>query len=185
MPTPPSTAPRAPATTGAQDYATRLARFDDLSATVLDASGKVGDAQRAQAYQALQTMSAGGQLAGARRQVALDDHLPGARRFLGESFTHFRHSWSMRKRARGTPSTVSTFRRTGSPVLRALPARLQSALEQMGARVQVRGLGVLGDTTAGGLARVDRVPAETRVCVVALGGNDLLQGVDPDRKSVV
>ena len=64
---------------------------------------------------------------------------------------------------------------------RALPARLQSALEQMGARVQVRGLGVLGDTTAGGLARVDRVPAETRVCVVALGGNDLLQGVDPSR----
>jgi len=62
-----------------------------------------------------------------------------------------------------------------------LPARLQSALEQMGARVQVRGLGVLGDTTAGGLARVDRVPAETRVCVVALGGNDLLQGVDPSR----
>jgi acyl-CoA thioesterase-1 len=64
---------------------------------------------------------------------------------------------------------------------RALPARLQSALEQMGARVQVRGLGVLGDTTAGGLARVDRVPVETRVCVVALGGNDLLQGVDPAR----
>lgn len=64
---------------------------------------------------------------------------------------------------------------------RALPARLQSALERMGARVQVRGLGVLGDTTGGGLARVERVPAETRVCVVALGGNDLLQGVDPSR----
>ena len=71
---PVSTAPRAPATTGAQDYATRLARFDDLSATVLDASGKVGDAQRAQAYQALQTMSAGGQLAGldADRRKLLD-----------------------------------------------------------------------------------------------------------------
>lgn len=64
---------------------------------------------------------------------------------------------------------------------RALPARLQSALERMGARVHVRGLGVLGDTTGGGLSRVDRVPAETRVCVVALGGNDLLQGVDPSR----
>ncbi|MFY8143181.1 MAG: arylesterase [Caulobacter sp.] len=64
---------------------------------------------------------------------------------------------------------------------RALPARLQSALEQRGARVQVRGLGVLGDTTGGGLARVGRVPAETLVCVVALGGNDLLQGVDPSR----
>ncbi|ATC34642.1 arylesterase [Caulobacter vibrioides] len=64
---------------------------------------------------------------------------------------------------------------------RALPARLQSALERMGARVQVLGLGVVGDTTAGGLARVDRAPAQTQVCVVALGGNDLLQGVDPGR----
>ncbi len=46
------------------DLATRASRFDELSATVLDASGKVGDAQRAQAYQSLQAMSAGGQLAG-------------------------------------------------------------------------------------------------------------------------
>jgi acyl-CoA thioesterase-1 len=64
---------------------------------------------------------------------------------------------------------------------RAVPARLQSALERMGARAQVLGLGVVGDTTAGGLARVDRAPPATRVCVVALGGNDLLQGVDPSR----
>jgi acyl-CoA thioesterase-1 len=64
---------------------------------------------------------------------------------------------------------------------RALPARLQAALERTGARAQVISLGVVGDTTAGGLARVDRAPVETRVCVVALGGNDLLQGVDPAR----
>jgi acyl-CoA thioesterase-1 len=62
---------------------------------------------------------------------------------------------------------------------RALPARLQSALERMGAAARVLGLGVVGATTAGGLARVSHVPAETSVCVVALGGNDLLQGVDP------
>lgn len=63
----------------------------------------------------------------------------------------------------------------------ALPARLQAELDRRGAASRVRGLGVLGDTTGGGLARVDRVPAETLVCVVALGGNDLLQGVDPSR----
>ena len=37
-----------------------------------------------------------------------------------------------------------------------------------------------GDTTADGLARVDfSVQSDTDVCLVALGGNDLLQGVDP------
>jgi acyl-CoA thioesterase-1 len=61
----------------------------------------------------------------------------------------------------------------------SMPARLQAALERMGAPSRVRNLGVLGDTSANGLARVDRVPAESTVCVVALGGNDLLLGVDP------
>jgi acyl-CoA thioesterase-1 len=63
----------------------------------------------------------------------------------------------------------------------ALPARLQAALDRMRITAQVRGLGQLGDTSSGGLARVDRVPADSAVCVVALGGNDLLQGVDPSR----
>lgn len=61
----------------------------------------------------------------------------------------------------------------------ALPARLQNALDQIGAAARVRGFGVLGDTSANGLARVDRVPTETAVCVVALGGNDLLLGLEP------
>ncbi len=62
----------------------------------------------------------------------------------------------------------------------ALPAQLQAALARVGVRARVRGAGVSGDTTAGGLARVDfSVQPDTRVCVVALGGNDLLQGLDP------
>jgi acyl-CoA thioesterase I len=62
----------------------------------------------------------------------------------------------------------------------ALPARLQAALAGMGAPARVRGAGVSGDTTAGGLARLDfSVQGDTDVCVVALGGNDLLQGLDP------
>ena len=37
-----------------------------------------------------------------------------------------------------------------------------------------------GDTSAGGLARVDfSVQPDTSLCVVALGGNDLLQGLSP------
>ncbi|WP_184722581.1 arylesterase [Caulobacter sp.] len=63
----------------------------------------------------------------------------------------------------------------------AMPARLQAALDRIGTPSRVQGFGVLGDTTANGLARVDRVPAETTVCVVALGGNDLLLGTDPSR----
>ncbi len=62
----------------------------------------------------------------------------------------------------------------------ALPARLEAALARIGAPARVRGAGVSGDTTAGGLARLDfSVQADTGVCVVALGGNDLLQGLDP------
>ena len=62
----------------------------------------------------------------------------------------------------------------------ALPAQLQAALRKLGLAAQVRGAGVSGDTTADGLARVDfSVQSDTDVCLVALGGNDLLQGVDP------
>jgi acyl-CoA thioesterase-1 len=62
----------------------------------------------------------------------------------------------------------------------AMPAQLQAALARRGAPVVVRAAGVSGDTTGGGLARVGfSVANDTEVCVVALGGNDLLQGVDP------
>ena len=68
----------------------------------------------------------------------------------------------------------------GLPAAQALPARLEEELGRLGAPVRVRGAGVSGDTTAGGLARVDfSVQPDTALCVVALGGNDLLQGLDP------
>jgi acyl-CoA thioesterase-1 len=68
----------------------------------------------------------------------------------------------------------------GLPAAVALPARLQVALTRQGVSAIVRGAGVSGDTTADGLARVDfSVQADTALCVVALGGNDLLQGLDP------
>ena len=62
----------------------------------------------------------------------------------------------------------------------ALPNQLSLALARLGAGARVRGAGVSGDTTADALARMEfSVQPDTSLCVVALGGNDLLQGVDP------
>ncbi len=63
----------------------------------------------------------------------------------------------------------------------ALPAQLQAALTRDGVPVTMRGAGVSGDTTAGGLARVDfSVGDDTALCVIELGANDYLQSVPPD-----
>lgn len=70
----------------------------------------------------------------------------------------------------------------GLPARSALPFQLEASLTRAGQTVRVRGAGVSGDTTADGLARIDfSVQKDTDVCVVALGGNDLLQGIDPKR----
>jgi|SRR5579859_43932 len=62
----------------------------------------------------------------------------------------------------------------------SLPSQLHVALEKLHVANVVRGAGVSGDTTGDGAARVDfSVRDDTQVVVVALGGNDLLQGVDP------
>lgn len=68
----------------------------------------------------------------------------------------------------------------GLPAAQALPAQLSAELARLGASATVRGAGVSGDTTGGGLARVDfSVRKDTAVCVVALGGNDMLMGEEP------
>jgi acyl-CoA thioesterase-1 len=68
----------------------------------------------------------------------------------------------------------------GLPAAAALPAQLQAALARGGSPAVVRPAGVSGDTSADGLARLAfSVQADTALCVVALGGNDLLQGIDP------
>ena len=62
----------------------------------------------------------------------------------------------------------------------AIPARLQAELQRQGLKVVVRAAGVSGDTSADGLARAGfSVKPDTDLCIVALGGNDLLQGIDP------
>jgi acyl-CoA thioesterase-1 len=58
--------------------------------------------------------------------------------------------------------------------------RLQAALRAKGHDVAVANAGVSGDTTSGGLARLDwSVPDGTKLVVLELGANDMLRGVDP------
>ena len=59
-------------------------------------------------------------------------------------------------------------------------AQLDAWLEEQGVAVEVRNAGVSGDTTAGGLSRVDwTLTDDVDGMIVALGGNDYLRGLDP------
>jgi acyl-CoA thioesterase-1 len=58
--------------------------------------------------------------------------------------------------------------------------QLQSAFRKMGRPVTVINGGVSGDTSAGGLARIDwAMGDQPRIVIVELGANDMLRGVDP------
>lgn len=63
----------------------------------------------------------------------------------------------------------------------AFPARLEKALKDKGFDVAIANAGVSGDTTAGGLARIDwSVPDGTKGVILELGANDALRGVPPE-----
>jgi acyl-CoA thioesterase-1 len=60
----------------------------------------------------------------------------------------------------------------------AFPADLQRRLDQAGYHFQVINAGVSGDTTAGGLRRLEwSLRGHVQVLIVALGGNDGLRGI--------
>jgi acyl-CoA thioesterase I len=62
----------------------------------------------------------------------------------------------------------------------AFPARLQARIRAEGYAYRVTNAGVSGDTTAGGLGRVDWVlRANPEIVIVALGANDGLRGQSP------
>jgi acyl-CoA thioesterase-1 len=61
----------------------------------------------------------------------------------------------------------------------AYPAKLEAALKAKGLNVAVVNAGISGDTSAGGLARIDSVaPAGTQVVIVELGINDAGKGIN-------
>jgi acyl-CoA thioesterase-1 len=62
----------------------------------------------------------------------------------------------------------------------ALPAQLEKALRARGIDATVIDSGVSGETSAGGLARLDWALADDPdLVIVDLGGNDALRGLDP------
>ena len=68
----------------------------------------------------------------------------------------------------------------GLPADAAFPVRLQKALKDKGIEVDMVNAGVSGDTTSGGLARLDWSVAEgTQAVILELGANDALRGIDP------
>ena len=68
----------------------------------------------------------------------------------------------------------------GLPAEDGFVPQLQAWLDDNGADVQLVNAGVSGDTTAGGLSRVGwTLTPDVDGLIVALGGNDLLRGLDP------
>ncbi|MBV9970767.1 MAG: arylesterase, partial [Xanthobacteraceae bacterium] len=68
----------------------------------------------------------------------------------------------------------------GLPAEAAFPAKLERALAANGIATEIANAGVSGDTTSGGLARLDwSVPEGTEAVILELGANDALRGVDP------
>lgn len=62
----------------------------------------------------------------------------------------------------------------------AFPAKLEKALRAKGLNVSIENAGVSGDTSSGGLSRLDwSVPDGTQAVILELGANDMLRGVDP------
>ena len=63
----------------------------------------------------------------------------------------------------------------------SFPERLQAELRERGHDVVIENAGVSGDTSSGGLARLDwSVPEGTKLVILELGANDMLRGIAPD-----
>ena len=68
----------------------------------------------------------------------------------------------------------------GLPADAAFPSRLEARLRAEGNLVRVVNAGVSGDTTSGGLARLDWSLADKpEIVILELGANDALRGIEP------
>ena len=87
---------------------------------------------------------------------------------------------------RADPKTIVAFGDSltqgyGLPADAGFVPQLGAWLAAQGASVRVVNAGVSGDTTAGGLARLDWTLAEpAELVIVNLGSNDMLRGLDPN-----
>ncbi|MBL8577643.1 MAG: arylesterase [Mesorhizobium sp.] len=63
----------------------------------------------------------------------------------------------------------------------SFPEKLEKALRDKGHDVVIAGAGVSGDTTSGGLSRLDwSIPDGTQLVILELGANDMLRGIAPE-----
>jgi len=70
----------------------------------------------------------------------------------------------------------------GLAVSESYPSLLQQRLDAAGLHYEVVNAGVSGDTSAGGLARLDwALDGDVRILVVALGGNDALRALPAEQ----
>jgi acyl-CoA thioesterase-1 len=71
----------------------------------------------------------------------------------------------------------------GLDIAQSYPSLIQQRLDRSGYHFEVVNAGVSGDTSAGGLRRLDWAMSEgdPKVLVVALGGNDGLRGLPPEQ----
>jgi acyl-CoA thioesterase-1 len=68
----------------------------------------------------------------------------------------------------------------GLDVSQSYPALLQVRIDRAGYTFEVVNMGVSGDTSAGGVRRVDwALEGDARILILALGGNDGLRGLAP------
>lgn len=69
----------------------------------------------------------------------------------------------------------------GLPRENAPPQQLQALLQSKGVNVEITNAGVSGDTTAGGVTRLAWTIKQKKpdYAILALGGNDMLRGMDP------
>ncbi|MGH9202432.1 MAG: arylesterase [Vicinamibacterales bacterium] len=68
----------------------------------------------------------------------------------------------------------------GLPTEQGYPSLIQRRLDEEGYQLEVVNAGVSGDTSAGGLRRLEwSLEGDVRVLIVALGGNDALRGLPP------
>ncbi|MEW6684098.1 MAG: arylesterase [Nitrospirota bacterium] len=122
----------------------------------------------------------------------LRDHSPAHRAALGAAAVLGALLYATAGTARadervGAPPTLVAFGDSltaglGVPVSDAYPARLERRLREQGFDYRVVNAGVSGDTTAGGLRRVDWVlKAQPRIVILALGANDGLRGLSLER----
>jgi acyl-CoA thioesterase-1 len=66
------------------------------------------------------------------------------------------------------------------PAQDAFPVQLEKALKAKGVAVEIANAGVSGDTSTGGLSRLDwSVPDGTDAVILELGANDMLRAIEP------